>query len=72
VPLAQRWPNHAQEQQASILASIEGVGITKAKALIEAFGTIAGVFSASKEQLAESPTIGNATAMSVYSLLHGS
>ena len=72
VPLAQRWPNHAQEQQASILASIEGVGITKAKALIEAFGTIAGVFSASKEQLAETPTIGNATAMSVYSLLHGS
>ncbi len=70
-PLAQRWPEHSKHEQTAVLAAIEGVGQARAKALIEAFETIAGVFAASKDELAGVETIGNATAMSVYSLLHG-
>jgi ERCC4-type nuclease len=70
-PLAQRWPEHSKHEQTTVLAAIEGVGQARAKALIEAFETIAGVFAASKDELAEVQNIGNATAMSVYSLLHG-
>lgn len=70
-PLAQRWPEHSKHQQTAVLAAIDGVGQTRAKALIDAFETIAGVFAASKEELAEVQNVGQATAMTVYSLLHG-
>jgi Fanconi anemia group M protein len=71
VPLANRWPQHAVEEQTAVLAAIEGVGPSKAKALIEAFGSLAGVFAAPVEQLSQVKTIGAVTAMSVHQLLHG-
>ncbi|MEJ6665207.1 MAG: helicase-related protein [Euryarchaeota archaeon] len=69
-PLGQRWPNHAKEEQTAVLASIAGVGPTRAAALIDAFGNIAGVFAASKEALLGAKNIGATTAMSVYQILH--
>jgi len=53
-----------------VLASIDGVGPTRAAALIDAFGNIAGVFAASKEALLGAKNIGATTAMSVYQILH--
>jgi len=69
-PLGQRWPSHAKEEQTAVLASIDGVGPTRAAALIDAFGNIAGVFAASKEALLGAKNIGATTAMSVYQILH--
>jgi ERCC4-related helicase/ERCC4-type nuclease len=70
-PLANRWPKHALEEQMAVLASIEGVGTTRAKTLIEAFGDLATVFSSSIDQLSSVDSIGPATAMSVHRLIHG-
>ena len=70
-PLANRWPQHAIEEQTAVLAAIEGVGPSKAKALIEAFGSLAGVFSATVDELSQVKTIGAVTAMSVHQLMHG-
>ena len=70
-PLAQRWPAHAIEEQTAVLAAIDGVGQSKAKALIEAFGNLSSVFSASPEAMSEVNTIGPVTAMNVHQVLHG-
>jgi Fanconi anemia group M protein len=70
-PLAQRWPAHAIEEQTAVLAAIDGVGQSKAKALIEAFGNLSSVFSATPEAMSEVKTIGPVTAMNVHQVLHG-
>jgi Fanconi anemia group M protein len=70
-PLAQRWPTHAIEEQTAVLAAIDGVGHAKAKALIEAFGNLSSVFSATPEAMSEVETIGPVTAMNVHQVLHG-
>lgn len=72
VPLANRWPQHAIEEQAAVLAAIEGIGPSKAKALIESFGSLAGVFAATVDELSKVKAIGAVTAMSVHQLMHGS
>ena len=70
-PLAQRWPAHAIEEQTAVLAAIDGVGQSKAKALIEAFGNLSSVFSATPEAMSDIKTIGPVTAMNVHQVLHG-
>ena len=48
-----------------------GIGPKKAEALISAFSTISGVFSASAEQLSACDGVGTASALAVFEMLHG-
>jgi excinuclease ABC subunit C len=57
--------------KASAVDEIPGVGVTRAKALITHFGSLAQVKAASVEQLALVPGIGAGTARSIHSALHG-
>jgi Fanconi anemia group M protein len=70
-PLANRWPAHSKEEYIAILSAINGIGTTKATALIEFFSNLSGVFNATKEELSEAPNIGPIAAMAVFEVLHG-
>lgn len=70
-PLANRWPAHSKEEYIAILSAINGIGTTKATALIESFSNLSGVFNATKQELSEAPNIGPIAAMAVFEVLHG-
>jgi len=57
--------------KASVVDDLPGVGPTRAKALINHFGSLAQVKNASVEQLALVPGIGGGTARSIHTALHG-
>ncbi len=70
-PLANRWTTFQQSESIQVLAAIPGIGPKKAEALITAFSTISGVFSASVEQLGRTEGVGTASALAVFEMLHG-
>ena len=49
---------HSKRNLASVLQEIEGIGKKKQKALMEKFGTIAKIMSASLEELCETEGVG--------------
>ena len=57
--------------RASAVDELPGVGPTRAKALINHFGSLAQVKNASVEQLALVPGVGRGTARSIHASLHG-
>jgi excinuclease ABC subunit C len=61
----------AKAMKASAVDELPGVGPTRAKALINHFGSLAQVKNASVEQLALVPGIGGGTARSIHAALHG-
>tara|TARA_B100001093_G_scaffold479738_1_gene508991 strand:+ start:4400 stop:7072 length:2673 start_codon:yes stop_codon:yes gene_type:complete len=70
-PLANRWTTFQKSESIEVLAAIPGIGPKKAEALISAFSTISGVFSASAEQLSACDGVGTASALAVFEMLHG-
>ena len=60
-----------KSESIAVLAAIPGIGPKKAEALITAFSTISGVFSASAEQLSACDGVGTASALAVFEMLHG-
>lgn len=57
---------HSKRNLASVLNEIEGVGNVKRKALLEKFGTIDKIMSASVEELAQADGIGENLAKKIY------
>ncbi|MBQ9730218.1 MAG: excinuclease ABC subunit C, partial [Clostridia bacterium] len=57
---------HSKRNLASILEEIEGVGKKKRIALMEKFGTIDKIMSASEEELAATEGIGPVLAKTIY------
>ncbi|MAE79498.1 MAG: hypothetical protein CL967_07035 [Euryarchaeota archaeon] len=70
-PLADRWSENHQQEAVNMLSAISGIGIKKAESLIESFGNLSAVFSASVERLAECENIGKANAVRIFDVLHG-
>lgn len=70
-PLANRWTSFEKSESIDVLAAIPGIGQKKAEALITAFSSISGVFSASAEQLSTCDGVGTASALAVFEMLHG-
>ena len=62
---------HSKRNLASVLQEIEGVGAKKRKALMETFGTIDKIISASEEELSKAEGIGPALAKNIYDYFHG-
>lgn len=60
----------AKVRKTSTLESLPGVGPARRKALVMRFGSLAGVKSATVDQLAEIPGIGRELAEKIYSALH--
>lgn len=59
----------SKKQTQSLLDDIPGIGPTRRKALLKAFGSIDGIRSANIEELATAPTMNRATAETVYNYL---
>lgn len=62
-------PRGRRRQQLYVLQGLPGVGPGRAERLLEAFGNVEGVMSASEEELAEVAGIGPKTAESIRSIL---
>ena len=67
----ERWSKASQQRRASLLEAIDGVGPVTAKALAEAFDSIASIANADIEDLAAKAGIGTARAAEVHRAMHG-
>lgn len=70
-PLARKWEAQAKHQRLRMMETIDGIGPVLAKALAEAFGSLAEIASATPEQLSQVEGLGPAKAAEVYRALHG-
>lgn len=67
----ERWTKASQRRRAAMLEAIEGVGPVTARALAEAFDSIASIANADVGELADNAGIGAARAAEVHRALHG-
>jgi DNA excision repair protein ERCC-4 len=74
VDLPERYghkPKSLERIRLLLLQSIPGVGVTRAKALLERFSTPMGVCAATRDELAQVAGVGTATAGRLWEVLHG-
>jgi ERCC4-type nuclease len=64
-------PRSTERARLLLLQAVHGVGKARAGALLERFGTPAGVCVATLDEIAEVPGIGDATARCLWEVLHG-
>lgn len=63
-------PKRLRRRQLFVLQGLPGVGPERAAALLQACGSVAGVFAANEEALADVPGIGPRTAALIHRLVH--
>jgi len=69
-PLAGRWTEHQRQVSVDVLSAIPSIGTKKAESMVDTFGTLSGVFSASVEDLSNCEHLGSASALRVFETLH--
>jgi len=63
-------PRGKRKQQLHILQGLPGIGPTRAERLLDAFGTVAGVFAATEDELAAIDGFGTTTAGRIATTIH--
>lgn len=63
-------PKDVRKSQEAFIGAIPGVGITRAKSLLDAFGSPIGVMSATREQLRQVEGIGDVIAQRIHEFLN--
>lgn len=70
LPRAGYRPKRLRTRQLFVLQGLPGVGPERAASLLDAFGSVAGVFAADEATLASVPEIGPGTAASIHRIVH--
>lgn len=65
-------PKRLRARQSFVLQGLPGIGPERALALLDAFGSVAAVFAASEDALADVPGIGPLTASRIHRVIHAS
>ena len=68
--IAYHRKKHTKTGMSSVLTNIPGVGPKRAKALLTALGSLDAIKTASEEELAAVPGVGEAAAKKIYGYLH--